>query len=675
MRLHKELFVCEEEDKMAQCLSVVKEVLGLPASDATLLAEHDEHFFNDAPSESSSSDEDPLEEAMASHATSASAGHLESPHSSDEENLEDLNPAARSSASLNVGLDAGSAKRRKDAAPTTLEQIAVRIDEGCKCSGDKNCFKLLSPETLLSEKRMTEAVDGDMRESYIAGLLNVLSRHGATAHSGAVHAGQSRRCDTIEYAVQGVRVCRTVFLFANTCTRHTLNKVKSHLEAGCLVPREHASRGVSVWNLIPEEETIAAAQFIQNYAEVNGLPQPAAPRGHNGPAPTYLPTYTTKKMVHSLFLKSGGSMSYVSFTRIWTRACADIVIMKPREDVCGKCSDYQSRISRALTEEDRLSLTEALRTHVTTAMDARDFYRECIARGKTTNEEESEVLTYCHLTFDFAQQVTIPHHGRQVGPLYFRVPRRIQLFGIANEGVPVQHNYLVDEDQTIGKDTSKAHGPNAVVSMLHHHLETHTRKATSLGLHADNCCGQNKNKTVLAYLAWRVIVGLNSEIQLDFMRVGHTRCFVDAGFGLVKQKYRRADVDTVDQLVEVVNSSASMNVAVPFCWEWRAWEAFMKVHFRTVRNITFYQRYKFLSGKPGVVEMSMSDTLPDKSFTILSSPASALKADSLPPVLQPGGLSQDRAQYLFKEIRQFCHEESRDITCPAPQQAVQSVEE
>ena len=159
------------------------------------------------------------------------------------------------------------------------------------------------------------------------------------------------------------------------------------------------------------------------------------------------------------------------------------------------------------------------------------------------------------------------------------------------------------------------------------------------------------------------------------MRVGHTRCFVDAGFGLVKQKYRRADVDTVDQLVEVVNSSASMNVAVPFCWEWRAWDAFMKVHFRMVRNITFYQRYKFLSGKPGVVEMSMSDTLPDKSFTILSSPASALKADSLPPVLQPGGLSQDRAQYLFKEIRQFCHEESRDITCPAPQQAVQSVEE
>ena len=37
--------ICEVEDNMASRLSVVKEVLGLPVSDAELLAEHDEHFF------------------------------------------------------------------------------------------------------------------------------------------------------------------------------------------------------------------------------------------------------------------------------------------------------------------------------------------------------------------------------------------------------------------------------------------------------------------------------------------------------------------------------------------------------------------------------------------------------------------------------------------------------
>ena len=31
------------------------------------------------------------------------------------------------------------------------------------------------------------------------------------------------------------------------------------------------------------------------------------------------------------------------------------------------------------------------------------------------------------------------------------------------------------------------------------------------------------------------MVGLNEHFELDFMRVGHTLCFIDAGFGLAKQ--------------------------------------------------------------------------------------------------------------------------------------------
>ena len=462
------------------------------------------------------------------------------------------------------GVEAGHSKRTIALEPTTLEQVATRVAEGCKCAGNKNCFSLLPAESLLSARRMTEAVDSRMRETFIAGILSAVVKRGPASHAGQQYPGAQRHRDSYKYSVEGVRVCRAVLLFANSCSKYTLNKVQSHLELSYIVPREHGRRGALVWNALSDEETGAATQFIQNYAEVNGLPQPAALRGHNGPAPIYLPTYTTKKMVHSLFLKSGGTMSYMSFTRIWTKTCADIVIMKPREDVCGKCSDLQSQIYRAPTEEDRITLTDSLRSHVTMAMNSRGHYRACIAKAKIAKMEEGEELSYCHLTFDFAQQATIPHHGRQVGPLYFQVPRRIQLFGIANEGVPVQHNFLVDEHQTIGKDASKAHGPNAVVSMLHHHLETFVKKSSVLGLHADNCCGQNKNKTVLAYLAWRTIVGLNSEIQLDFMRAGHTRCFVDAGFGLIKQKYRRADVDTLSQFSDVVTSSASMNVAVPY---------------------------------------------------------------------------------------------------------------
>ena len=75
-------------------------------------------------------------------------------------------------------------------------------------------------------------------------------------------------------------------------------------------------------------------------------------------------------------------MSYVSFTRVWKTTCADIVIMKPREGVCGTCAQYQSQIAR--------TTTESLKTHITAAMDAHDHYRACITRAKLAESDSIE---------------------------------------------------------------------------------------------------------------------------------------------------------------------------------------------------------------------------------------------------------------------------------------------
>ena len=57
--------------------------------------------------------------------------------------------------------------------------------------------------------------------------------------------------------------------------------------------------------------------------------------------------------------------------------------------------------------------------------------------------------------------------------------------------------------------------------------------------HADNCSGQNKNRFVMQYLAWRVMTGLNKRIEISFMMVGHTKFAPDWCFGLLKQRFRR----------------------------------------------------------------------------------------------------------------------------------------
>ena len=64
----------------------------------------------------------------------------------------------------------------------------------------------------------------------------------------------------------------------------------------------------------------------------------------------------------------------------------------------------------------------------------------------------------------------------------------------------LQVNYLIDESVNTGK------GANTIISLLHHFLATHNFREANLHLHADNCSGQNKNRYVMQYLAWRVLV-------------------------------------------------------------------------------------------------------------------------------------------------------------------------
>ena len=45
--------------------------------------------------------------------------------------------------------------------------------------------------------------------------------------------------------------------------------------------------------------------------------------------------------------------------------------------------------------------------------------------------------------------------------------------GVNVEAVPRQINYLIDEDETIGENGKNSHGPNTVVSLLHHFCEEH----------------------------------------------------------------------------------------------------------------------------------------------------------------------------------------------------------
>jgi len=63
------------------------------------------------------------------------------------------------------------------------------------------------------------------------------------------------------------------------------------------------------------------------------------------------------------------------------------------------------------------------------------------------------------------------------------------------------------------------------------------------------------------YLAWRVMVGLNQLVTISFLLVRHTKFSPDWCFGPFKQRFRRTFVSSLQEIADVVESSADVNAA------------------------------------------------------------------------------------------------------------------
>jgi len=96
-----------------------------------------------------------------------------------------------------------------------------------------------------------------------------------------------------------------------------------------------------------------------------------------------------------------------------------------------------------------------------------------------------------HYSYDWAQNVHVPHSDQQVSKIYYLSPRKVHLFGIQDEAVREQINYVLDEDEIIGK------GPNGTLSMVFDGIKRLNKGEKRLKVTCDNAGGQNKNNVTI----------------------------------------------------------------------------------------------------------------------------------------------------------------------------------
>ena len=204
---------------------------------------------------------------------------------------------------------------------------------------------------------------------------------------------------------------------------------------------------------------------------------------------------------------------------------------------------------------------------------------------------------------------------------------------------------MIDEAVNTGK------GSNAIISMAHHYLDTYGLGESSLQLHADNCSGQNKNRYVLEYLAWRVLAGLHEEIELSFMVVGHTKFSPDWCFGLFKRAFKRAKIGFLEDIAQVCENSSTVNFVqlvgkqdgtpiVP-TYDWATYfrPFFTADPFKGIKRL---HHLKFSKSKPGVCVVRTEPDGEVKKLKILRDKSWKPSPHDLPEVIKPEGLSMER---------------------------------
>lgn len=538
----------------------------------------------------------------------------------------------------------------------------------------------------------------------ILGQLRALCSLGVLTTGANKVPGERQRSRTTLRARNFV-VCEKTFCFLHGFSTYRFERLKRRYLMHGLSEVLHRNVGRVPHNAVNVDRVRSVVLFLCNYAQQNAIFLPGRQANQFNPSVKLLPTSCTKKSVHEVYEECCREEEPVSlwyFRTVWKTFCPEIVIMKPKSDLCQTCYKNYTSLGQqtGLNEAEKRRILNTMQEHLNKVDEERKYYRDTIAVTKAACDGITSPM--CHYSFDMAQQVALPHDPLQPGPLYFLVPFKIAIFGVMNDTISKQHNYLIPESARTIK------GANFIISILHYHFRKHSLRERILKLHADNCTWQNKNNILLSYLCLRILCGWNDEIELSFMPVGHTKFSCDWAFGLFKILFRRFQAFLLDHILDIFRKSSRVNIGVKvadeagnLCFPFYDWQDFFKrLSWKTIPLITQYSHFNLYKEHPGLVycRQRLSDEptiveiglLPENFYNTENVDDPETESDPIAVneilvsnvadeyVLKEAvgpQMTTARRQYFYDKIRKYCNNESKDILCPQPEQNADLMEE
>eukprot|EP00043_Microstomoeca_roanoka_P019483 m.219664 g.219664 ORF g.219664 m.219664 type:complete len:653 (-) comp17003_c5_seq2:239-2197(-) len=486
------------------------------------------------------------------------------------------------------------AEGKEEADDDTDADIAIEVEEDsevldeaagshqqqprCRTCKKGECLEALGEHVVHKNRQRWKRLNRSQKRLAAQALLSSsIHRHAAdhkrrNRSSKPASAVQARL--RVDYNFLGVRLCRDAFSYVTTMGERGIKNILADLREDVSIPNP-SRQGKNVKG-IQHPRTKAVVAFVLEVAYKEGWQNP----GNRGPV-IFLPLTHTKKEMYGRYKSipnpSHELVSFPEFCWVWRKYLRHISATNTRTDVCNVCIFLR-------TTKAEPDLVE----HLSQAFAERRFSNAQVLMAKERG---------WHAVFwGFAEACRLPHFTEQPQSFYFKSGLKLDLFGIANQIQQMQDNYIISE---LNRPQKK--GANLVVSLVHHYLSKQ-QSSPGLFLSADNCGGQNKNKTMLQYLCLRSAI-YKQDVYYHFLVQGHTRGYNDGAFGVIKRCLRTSNIYTpqqFQQMIETTNHNTSTDAASVVK---RDYDIFFQQLFNgDIRRISTMRHFFFSKDRPGFMQ-------------------------------------------------------------------------
>ena len=183
---------------------------------------------------------------------------------------------------------------------------------------------------------------------------------------------------------------------------------------------------------------------------------------------------------------------------------------------------------------------------------------------------------------DYSQNLDLPHFGgEQPGETFYYSPLNIFQFGVVD---PTDNDklYAFVYDEGDGKK-----GGNNVASLIlkllrlpEANLMEKEEAEGELNFILDNCSGQNKNRMVLRLANFLVESGAFKKVNFLFLVRGHTKNPCGRMFNILKLRFRKQNVYTMEQMLQVLNKQDQVNALRVLPCDFYDFDAFLNKFYQ-----------------------------------------------------------------------------------------------